>query len=195
MANRVTDAQDAAAAGSQLKQTIGLLRDANQNTGYSGVGAGIYGAVDDAAEQFGLGDYLPGEAGARATMRKGGIDAALAMVGKTKGAISNAEMGLFLSGSPGMSNTPEGNAALLDIMEGIADRDIERANQMEQWRQQHGTLDGFERAWGDYVNANPLIVPDGRGGIALASGGNAGGGLQPGQSRDLGGGVSMRRTR
>ena len=46
-------------------------------------------------------------------MKTGGLDVALAQVQKTKGAISNAEMDLFMAAAPGLQNTPEGNAALL----------------------------------------------------------------------------------
>jgi hypothetical protein len=173
VANRITEEQEAAASASSLKQTVGMLRKANQNTGYSGPGAGLYGAADDAAEQFGMGDYLPGQAGARATMRSGGLDVALAQVQKTKGAISNAEMSLFMAAAPGMQNTPQGNAAMLDILDAVADRQLMRASEAETWRQTHGTLDGFEKAWGDWVSQNPLIADDGQGSVSLAgSGGN-----------------------
>lgn len=172
VANRVSEDQEATKVASQLKQSVGLLRQANKNTGYSGVGAGLYSAVDDTLEQFGAGSVLPGTAGARATMRAGSLDAALANVAKTKGAISNAEMGLFMAASPGMQNTPQGNAAMLDMLDAIADRQIQRNGEMEKWRQQHGTLDGFESAWGQYIDENPLLIEDGAGGITLAS--NAG---------------------
>lgn len=173
MANRINDEQEASKAASSLKSTVAMLRKANQNTGYSGVGGGVYGAVDDAAEQFGFGDYLPGNAGARATMRSGGLDVALANVQKTKGAISNAEMDLFMAASPGMQNTPEGNAALLDILDAVADRQIMRTREAEKWRAQNGMLDGFEAAWGQYVESNPLLAEDGNGSVRLAQGGGA----------------------
>jgi hypothetical protein len=174
VANRVNDAQDISAAASDLKQSVDLLRKANKNTGYSGVGGGVYGAVDDTLEQFGAGDWLPGNARGRATMTAGGLDVALSKVQKTKGAISNAEMGLFMAAAPGLQQTPEGNEALLDMMDAIADRQIMRGQEMERWRQQYGTLDGFEAEWGNWISLNPLIVQDGQGGARLspaASGG------------------------
>jgi hypothetical protein len=157
VANRVTDAQDIAASGAKLKQTVQMLRKANENTGYSGVGAGAYDAIDGTLEQFGF-DGLPGTSEARSMMKSGGLDIALAQVQKTKGAISNAEMNLFMSASAGLQNTQRGNAALLDMIDAIADRDIQRVDQMEQWRQQHGVLDGFESAWGNYITQNPIIT-------------------------------------
>lgn len=181
-ANRIAEEQDATKVASQLKATVGVMRQANQNTGYSGPGSGVYGAVDDTLEQFGYSDTLPGTAGARATMRAGSLDAALANVAKTKGAISNAEMELFQAAAPGMSQTPQGNAAMLDMLDAIADRQMMRAESMETWRRDHGNLDGFETAWGEYVSNNPLLAPDGQGGVSLsnpragvAAGPNAGG--------------------
>lgn len=167
VANRVTDAQDTAATGTALKQTAAMLRQANANVGYSGVGGDVVGTVLDATEQMGM--PIAGKAGARAQMRSGGLDVALAQVQKTKGAISNAEMNLFMSAAPGLKNTPQGNAALIDIIDKVADRQIKRAGEMEKWRQQYGTLDGFEPAWAQYIEQNPLITQE-----TLGVGGNAG---------------------
>lgn len=158
VANRVTEAQDLAAAGATLKQTASVLRNANENVGYSGVGGGIIGGVLDTAEQLGL--PSAGSAAARAQMRSGGLDVALAQVQKTKGAVSNAEMSLFMQAAPGLQNSPQGNAALIDMIERVGDRQIQRATEMEKWRQQYGTLDGFENAWGQYIEQNPIITPE-----------------------------------
>ncbi|WP_378947775.1 hypothetical protein [Mesorhizobium sp. ANAO-SY3R2] len=177
VANRINDEQEASKTAASLKQTVGMLRKANQNTGYSGPGAGLIGGIDDAAEQFGMGDYIPGNAGARATMRSGGLDVALAQVQKTKGSISNAEMQLFMAAAPGMQNTPQGNAAMLDILDAVADRQIQRTAEAEKWRQQYGTLDGFEQQWADYIRQNPLLAEDGVGGVRLAN--QAGGAADP----------------
>ena len=182
VANRVTDEQNAAAVAANLKQTVQMLRQANENVGYSGVGGGVYGAIDDTLEQVGA-PSLPGNARGRATMRAGGLQVALSNVEKTKGAISNAEMQLFMAASPGLQNTPQGNAALLDMVEAIADRQMQRVEEMEKWRQQYGTLDGFEATWGQYIAENPLIVPDGQGGVALN---NSQGGGAPAANDPLG---------
>lgn len=167
VANRVTAQQELAASASDLKSTVKMLRDANNTTGYTGIGGGFYDGVDSTLEQFGL-DVLPGSPRSRSIMRSGGLDVALEKVSKTKGAISNAEMALFMAASPGLQTTPEGNAAILDMAEAIADRQISKSEQMEKWRQQNGTLDGFEVAWSRYIEANPIILDDGKGGIKLA---------------------------
>lgn len=156
VANRVTEAQDMAATGTSLKQTAAMLREANKNVGYSGVGGEVVGGVLDTAEQFGV--PIAGNAGARAQMRSGGLDVALAQVQKTKGAISNAEMQLFMAAAPGLKNTPQGNAALIEIIDKVADRQILRVDEMEKWRQQYGTLDGFEASWADFLAQNPIIT-------------------------------------
>ncbi|WP_187969224.1 glycoside hydrolase family 73 protein [Aquibium microcysteis] len=167
VANRVTEEQEAAAAGTSLRQTVGMLREASRGVGYSGPGAGIYGGLDNALEGMGAPFSLPGNSADRAVMTSGGLDVALSQVQKTKGAISNAEMALFMAAAPGLQNTPQGNAALLDMIEAVADRQVERASAMETYRQQNGgTLDGFERQWASYIDQNPLIVREG-GGVRL----------------------------
>ncbi|MBW3099235.1 hypothetical protein [Pseudohoeflea coraliihabitans] len=168
VANRVTAAQDIAASGASLKQTAQMLRHANENVGYSGVGGKAVGALFDGAEQFGV--DAPGTPGGRALIKSGGLDVALQQVQKTKGAISNAEMALFMAASPGLQNTPEGNAMLIDMIDAVADRQIQRADAMEQWRQQHGTLDGFEAAWGAHIEQNPIIIQRPDGSIGFAGG-------------------------
>lgn len=165
-ANRLAAAQDVAATGTALKQTAQMLKSANQNTGYSGPGAGLIGGIFDTAEQFGI--NAPGTPEARATMNKGGIEAALADVQKTKGAISNVEMTMFMSAAPGMANTPRGNAALIEIMEKIADRQVQRASEMEKWLRNNQTLSGFEESWNKYTVANPIIVKNADGTVSLA---------------------------
>lgn len=157
-ANSVDAARQAAASATELKQTINMLRRANKNTGYSGPGGGMVGTVFDLGEKAGL--DLPGDPGSRAQMRSGGLEVALQKVQQTKGAISNAEMNLFMAASPGMQQTAEGNAALLDMADAIADRAIQRAQEMERWRAQNGTMSGFEAAWSEYINANPIVTED-----------------------------------
>jgi len=159
-------AQDAAKAGAEIKQQVSVLRQANQNTGYSGFGSGIVGGALDMAENAGI--DAPGNPRARAVLRSGGLDAALSRVQQTSGAISNAEMQLFIAAAPGLANTPEGNTALFDMMEQIADRSVKRVEAMEAYRQSEGTLQGFESAWNDWLEQNPLIVPTGDGSFAPA---------------------------
>ena len=153
-----------------------MLREANKNVGYSGpIGGKTYDAIDSTLEQISGGRVgLPGSPGARAQMKSGGLDVALQQVAKTKGAISNAEMNLFMSASPGLQNTPQGNAVLIEMIDAIADRQVMRATEMENWYAQNKTLNGFEAAWNQYISQNPLIVDNGSGSISLSG---QGGGL------------------
>lgn len=157
-ANMVDTARQSAASATELKQTINMLRSANKDTGYSGPGGGMIGTGLDMAEKLGI--DTPGSPGSRAIMRSGGLEVALQKVQQTKGAISNAEMNLFMAASPGMQQTAEGNAALLDMAESIADRAIQRVQEMEMWRQRNGTIQGFEAAWSEYINSNPIVTED-----------------------------------
>lgn len=176
-ANLLKEAQTAAKSSSDLKQTTSMLRKANKTSGYKGPGAGLIGAADDVFES--LGGNLPGtdrnQSGPRALMKSGGLTVALENVSKTKGAISNAEMGLFMAASPGMQTTTAGNAALLDMIDQIADRTVMRATAMEKWLGENQTLRGFTEAWETWLRANPLIVETTDGGVKLSDGeGNTG---------------------
>lgn len=174
-ANQLKEAQAAAASSSDLKQTTSMLRKANKTSGYKGPGAGLIGAADDILES--LGGNLPGtdrdQSGPRAIMRAGGLRVALDNVSKTKGAISNAEMGLFMAASPGMQTTEAGNAALLDMIDKIADRTVMRATAMETWLNEHQTLRGFSDAWETWLEENPLIVETPDGSVKLNDGQNS----------------------
>lgn len=166
-ANRIKEAQDIAASGAEMKQTAKMLRDASANVGYSGPGAGILGPVFDTAEQMGMPSV--GKAGARALMDSGSLNVVLSNVAKTKGAVSDKEMSLFSTAAPGMARTPQGNAALIDIIDKMGERQIQRATQMEQWYSQKGNLAGFEQAWGQYVAQNPLLSDNGDGTISAGN--------------------------
>lgn len=156
--NMLDAARQSAANATELKQTINMLRAANKDTGYSGPGGGLIGTGLDMAEKLGVDAW--GSPGSRAIMRSGGLDVALQKVQQTKGAISNAEMNMFMAASPGMQQTAEGNAALLDMAESIANRAIQRVQEMESWRQRNGTVQGFEAAWSEYINSNPIVTED-----------------------------------
>lgn len=166
-AKRLAENQDAAASANALKQTVQSLRVANKNTGYSGVGGKVVGGILDAGEQL-TGYDLPGSPGARKVMESGALNAALEMTQKTKGAISNTEMNLFVNASGGLTTTPEGNEALYQMMEAVADRAVMRVNEMERWRAANGSLRGFEGAWNTYLENNPIITQSETGGIQFA---------------------------
>jgi hypothetical protein len=49
----------------------------------------------------------------------------MGLIGQTKGAISNAEMSLFLASSPGLANTKDGYIKLIDYLNRINQKSID----------------------------------------------------------------------
>ena len=74
-----------------------------------------------------------------------GTRIAMALVGQTKGAITEMEMRLFLSASPTLASTYEGALKQAALLQRIGNLNIKRA---EDWNQavQEGILDGAETA-------------------------------------------------
>ncbi|PHS03816.1 MAG: hypothetical protein COA78_17240 [Blastopirellula sp.] len=156
-ANSILSNQESAASSTKLLDAIKAMRGAVDNSGYTGPGGGVYDTVDNVMESV-LPFSLPGNSGARAIVKSGGMKFVLDQVQDTKGAISNKEMDLFAAAAPGLSQTKEGNRVLLDIAEAVAKRQQQRTFEMENWRRQRGTLEGFEQTWGQYVETNPIVT-------------------------------------
>lgn len=93
---------------------------------------------------------------------------ALDYVGQTKGAITEREMDLFAAAAPGLSRTPEGNAILLDMMEEVADREVEVFKMANAYRRKHGQLDpGFDAELIKWHESNAFKLPGERRGEQL----------------------------
>lgn len=167
VANAREDYRVAAKAANDLLPVIGNMQKAYNSAGYTGPGGDYVGLFDDALEAVGL-PSLPGSSGSRAIVRGGGLGFIMDAVSKSKGSISDKETALFQAASPGLSTTKEGAEMMLGIAEQVARRSIERDARAQQWAGEHGTLDGFEQEWANYINANPIIVETPDGGIALA---------------------------
>lgn len=81
----------------------------------------------------------------------------LSFTERTKGAISDKEMGLFASATPGISMLDKEADKVLAGMEAGALRVRERQKFYSAWRSKHKTLDGSDDAWDSYVDENPVI--------------------------------------
>lgn len=110
------------------------------------VGTGLDGMIDGSK----LGDQI--------LLNQLGIGFAMAIVGQTKGAISNREMDMFLSASPVLTSTYEGFMKQLDYLERIAKRAedyaidyAEEADRLEDSgiskSKQKRALDRFAATW------------------------------------------------
>lgn len=107
-------------------------------------------------------------------LRSLGVDFALDSVQKTKGAISNAEMALFIQAAANIGNTPEGNRIILNAQEKIANRQLEIADLQRTYRRgepieingqtfqapRKGTVDGFQNVVDAFQTANPIFTPE-----------------------------------
>lgn len=162
-ADLIKEARDTAATAQELRSLATQMETVAPNVGYTGPGGGLYGAVDDVI------GVLPGDAGARGAFRQLSMESQLAMTQKTKGAITDREMGMFKQAVPGLTQTPEGNKAMASIMKATARRLEERAGFFEQYQARTGGLNGATAAWGKYLEENPLIVEGADGGVALSN--------------------------
>jgi hypothetical protein len=59
-----------------------------------------------------------------------------AAISKTKGAVSDNEMGLFKALSPSLVNSPEGNRLMLEYAQKRANRDVELNKEIQGWKKQ-----------------------------------------------------------
>lgn len=150
----VTDAGRAAAdlgsLGRQLETVAGKV-------GYTGPGGGLLGAVDDVV------GFLPGDTGARGAFKSLAMEAQLAFTEKTKGAITDREMGMFREAVPNLGQRPEANKAISQVMQAGAKRVQTRAAFFENWARKHGSLEGAGEVWSEYMEANPIIRDNGDG--------------------------------
>ena len=59
-----------------------------------------------------------------------------AAISKTKGAVSDNEMGLFKALSPSLVNSPEGNRLMLEYAQKRANRDVQLNKEIQGWKKQ-----------------------------------------------------------
>lgn len=156
------NAQDA----SGILGDIAQLRGIRETVGYEGWGKGsdLIAAA---------GDVL-GVSQGRA-INSTALNLTLGFTNKTKGAVTDVEMGLFKAAVPGLNMGDEAAESVLNGMEAGAQRTKERARFFEKYLSAHkGSLEGAEESWDAYINANPIITqgPDGKLQINKANIGN-----------------------
>lgn len=154
------EVSSSARGAAQLESLGGQLGVIAPNVGYSGPAGGLVGGVLDAAEAVGI--DAPGTPGARGAMRSLGMEAQLAFTEKTKGAITDREMGMFREAVPGMSQRPEANAIIAEVMQAGAKRLQTRDAFYQDWARKYGSLEGANAVWSDYMRDNPIIEPRGQ---------------------------------
>jgi hypothetical protein len=77
---------------------------------------------------------------------------------QTKGAISNKEMELFATFSPGLSKTPEGNRQILSFIKQADQRAQELSKKVRTWRANGDSETVIRAKIEDYQDENPLSI-------------------------------------
>jgi len=85
----------------------------------------------------------------------------LGFVGKTKGAVSDAEMKIFGRATPNMSMSDEAAEPIITAMELAGKRTQERAVFFDQWVRSKGSLAGAQDAWNRFTREKPIISESG----------------------------------
>jgi hypothetical protein len=75
----------------------------------------------------------------------------------TKGAVSDREMGVFMSMAPQLIKTPQGNRILLEIIQNSAAREIDLSTVSEEFRKLHGHTVESAKLWMSFVRDHPLM--------------------------------------
>lgn len=73
------------------------------------------------------------------------------------GSVSNAEMNLFRSAGPSISNPGKTNATLVSVMMPIYQRGAEKYGMAREWVARNKSLDGFDSLWNQYINEVPTV--------------------------------------
>lgn len=144
-------ARDASTNAENLDSLATQLETVSGNVGYTGPGGDIYGKIDDAI------GILPGDSGARGAFRSLAMEAQLTFTEKTKGAITDREMGMFRQAVPNLSQTPEGNQEIIKTIRAGAQRTKQRSAFFERFMAQNGSLQGAQSSWQRFITDNPLI--------------------------------------
>lgn len=111
----------------------------------------------DALNALGIKDDTP----VADALRSLGTQFTLGFVDQTKGSVSNAEMELFQKASVGLANSTEGNMLILEMAEGLADRQQKVAKLAREYRQRKGRIDeGFMGELEKFHAENPLFTDD-----------------------------------
>lgn len=168
------EVKEAGDAGRTQAANVGQLRNLREGVSYEGGPLqGIRTTLgkwlpDSPIPGIGM-PFIPSqeEAGKAEAVQSLATEVQLGFVAKTKGAISNREMELFGSATPGMGMSDKGAQSVLDGMEAGAMRARERSKFFEAWRSKNRSLDGAQEAWDQFIDANPILEPDGAGGFTV----------------------------
>lgn len=153
--------QDDAQSGQRALNTLKVMEQAARQPGfYSGTGAGSVASLKRFANTLGL----PGAEGIdsvetfNALSKQSALDA---MGGSLGSGFSNADRDFVIGQVPNLDNSPAGNAKLIEIQRGLAQRKIDVANLARQYAARNGgRIDaGFDDYLATWANQHPMF-PD-----------------------------------
>lgn len=154
---------------------IDVMEKALDST-YTGFGGEAVASINTVAALFGMNEQ---EAANAELFRSKSIDQVLAFVQKTKGAISNREMELFIAAAPGLGRTREGNKKLLSVAKSFAEFEKKKGDEFRRWRVNEGRgkgLSDWQAHVSDWEIDNRVTLPEGIFGPTMA---NPSGGTEP----------------
>lgn len=151
--------------GREVLDKIARLREARKGVSYEGG----FGAdtrtwlgknLPDVPGPFGL-PFIPSrdEAGKAEQIGQIATELQLGLTNQTKGAISDREMALFGSSTPGMAMSDAGANNVMLAYEAGGLRQRERPKFYEAYRKTNGSLEGADEAWDAFVQSKPILEP------------------------------------
>ena len=160
-----------ARASSAIRDQVAYARNLARQVGPEGFGnvQSFIIPIKNFMSGLGLGGLIDeSKLGTQTALNQLGIGFAMAIVGQTKGAISNREMDMFLAASPVLGSTYDGFMKQLTYLDRIAERSQqfsidynEEANRLEDsgltYSKQMRALNRFEAEWS---NNNPLFTTE-----------------------------------
>jgi|GEM_PF-4969154 len=152
---RVTEYKDASDGAEELRTNLADLKAARAEAAKAGRRIG--------PEYAWLPDYYP----ETQRVRSSAENVRLGFVGKTKGAVSDAEMRIFGQATPGVDMRDEAANPIIEGMDLAAQRVQERAMFFDTWLRAKGSLEGSSEAWKDYTEKYPIISEKKGGGYEL----------------------------
>ena len=94
-------------------------------------------------------------------LRSIGTQFALDFTSSTSGAVSDAEMGMFMDAAVGLSNSNEGNDLILELADEVAKRQIDAQRLASQYVRENKRLDaGFDDVLARYHDSHPLFTDE-----------------------------------
>lgn len=179
--------QDEGISGRKALTSLSIMEEAmNDKNFYSGTGVEMVAKAKKLAAAFGINpDGVSSMEAFNAQAKAAALDA---MGGTLGTGFSNADRDFVTDQVANLANSPEGNKKLIEIQKKLNQRKVDIAARAREYEKKNGKIDiGFYEETDAWAEANPLFPKDSPASTVVAP-------LNPGQSRDLGNGLSIKRN-